>query len=80
MDDITSRRDENPRDTIARLQRLLADAIEARAWALAELEAYEAERPPDRHWFIAGDGGYCRACNLLRHNRRHVQRTTAAAG
>jgi hypothetical protein len=80
VDDITSPRDENPRDTISRLQHLLAEAIEARAWALDMLAAYETERPPDRHWFIDDGDGYCRACNTLRHNRRHVQRAAAVAG
>jgi hypothetical protein len=29
---------------------------------------------PERHWFVAGEGGYCAACNLPKRNRRHAER------
>jgi len=29
---------------------------------------------PDRHWFVPGDDGYCRACNLPVNNGRHAPR------
>jgi hypothetical protein len=68
----------DPQDTVARLQKLLAEALTAREWALTRLLELEAQ--VERHWFVPDDGGqYCRACNLPRINRRHTTSPRTAA-
>lgn len=63
---------QDPQETVSRLQKLLAEAILAREWAVSRVLQLE-DAVTEAHWFVPDDGGeYCRACNLPRINRRHV--------
>jgi hypothetical protein len=58
-------RQAHPVGSVEHLRELLADSIRLRGQLVALI---------GRHWFVAGDGGYCQACGLPEINRQHAER------
>jgi hypothetical protein len=65
-----------PADAVPLLQQMLANAIQTRALALAELDRVRALEV-DKHWFVSDEQGYCAACGLPAQNGRHIARRDA---